>query len=436
MHRKLIRVFEYDEIKAGNSYDDVLFDSNHLEAIQLFNDQHDHKYFRLTHNGVKFREYVGVLQIGDLIIEILPKTDKNINVESDFNEKEKWGRFLLEMLKISGFIKVDSLTKSYLHFRNSNLFDIYVEHFLIEVESLLYKGLTKKYHSIEGNKTVLKGRLVFSKHLIENLIRKERFYTHHQIYDFEHILNQILLEALNILKSTNYRSSFADKINKFSLLFPEIERTKITIKTFDNLRFNRKTERYRTAISLAKLIILNYCPDIKVGTNNVIALLFNMYDLWQVYIYRMLIKDQDKLAYSVKYEYQNKMEYWHSKSFNDKSIRPDFIIKKEDDTYVLDTKWKIINDKGPSDSDLHQMFVYNLHVLSSKSMLLYPDIGNQSSMIKGSYDLPLINEQEDVNGYIKVNHHCQLGFVKPFVIENGQIGPNRNIAKEIIEMLV
>jgi len=42
----------------------------------------------------------------------------------------------------------------------------------------------------------------------------------------------------------------------------------------------------------------------------------------------------------------------------DKSIRPDFIIEKEKQTYVLDTKWKIINDKGPSDSDLAKRWAH------------------------------------------------------------------------------
>jgi len=127
MTRKLIRVFEYDEIKAGNSYDGVKFEQSHLEAIELFNDRNQHKFFKLTHNGVKFREYVGVLQIGNIIIEILPKTDKNTNLKSDSNKKEKWSGFLLEMLKQAGYFRIDSLTNSNLNYRNSNLFDIYIE---------------------------------------------------------------------------------------------------------------------------------------------------------------------------------------------------------------------------------------------------------------------------------------------------------------------
>ena len=42
---KTIRVFEYDEIKQGHTYDGVSFDERDLYAIQRFNDKNKHRYF-------------------------------------------------------------------------------------------------------------------------------------------------------------------------------------------------------------------------------------------------------------------------------------------------------------------------------------------------------------------------------------------------------
>ena len=69
--RKTIQVFEFDEIKQGRKYDGETFEAHELLAIQKYNTVNKNKYFTLTHNGVKYKNYVGVLQVGKLTIEIL-----------------------------------------------------------------------------------------------------------------------------------------------------------------------------------------------------------------------------------------------------------------------------------------------------------------------------------------------------------------------------
>ena len=76
--KKILRVFEFDELILDRVYNGIKFDNNYLTSIQKFNTRNNHKYFTLIHQGVKFNNYVGVVEIGDLIIEILPKADKNL----------------------------------------------------------------------------------------------------------------------------------------------------------------------------------------------------------------------------------------------------------------------------------------------------------------------------------------------------------------------
>ena len=87
--RKTIQVFEFDEIKQGRKYDGETFEAHELLAIQKYNTINKNKYFTLTHNGVKFKNYVGVLQVGKLTIEILPKADKQLDVNQSKKEKER-----------------------------------------------------------------------------------------------------------------------------------------------------------------------------------------------------------------------------------------------------------------------------------------------------------------------------------------------------------
>ena len=64
-------------------------------------------------------------------------------------------------------------------------------------------------------------------------------------------------------------------------------------------------------------------------------------------------------------------------------MKPDIILKKGDETIIIDTKWKIPDGYIPADDDLKQMFVYNLYWSSYKSVLLYP--GSIDSCTSGTY---------------------------------------------------
>jgi len=418
-NKTIIKVFEFDIIKQDKIYDGIIFEKKHLESIQKFNTNNKNKYFTLIHNGVKFKNYVGVLKIGKLTIEILPKVDKTLNVNLEVETKESWKIFLLQMLKISGFINITSLTHANLKLRNTTLLDIYIQEYLKEVTLLLRKGLRKQYRFVEDNTTTLKGRLLFHKQIQKNLIHKERFYTSHQTYDKNHKLNQILLKALNILHDIA-KPVFIDSINRLKLDFPELDSINVTESTFKSISYNRNNNQYQKAIELAKLIILNFSPDIQTGNNNVIAILFDMNDLWEKYVYRLLSKDQIKGNFKVSY--QNRMKFW-----NNKLIKPDIVLKKEIDgteqTFIIDTKWKLIDSNKPSDNDLKQMYVYNMYWDSFKSILLYPTNTEQ------------ITEYGKFHKGRDEDNLCKLGFLKVYEGLSDNIKLKESIYKEINHLL-
>jgi 5-methylcytosine-specific restriction enzyme subunit McrC len=72
-----IQVFEHQTLHYGRMYNDVGFTVNHFNALAKLNELHENKYFTVVHKGIKFAQYVGVVQIEDLCIEILPKADND-----------------------------------------------------------------------------------------------------------------------------------------------------------------------------------------------------------------------------------------------------------------------------------------------------------------------------------------------------------------------
>jgi 5-methylcytosine-specific restriction enzyme subunit McrC len=157
------------------------------------------------------------------------------------------------------------------------------------------------------------------------------------------------------------------------LSFPELEDINVLQATFGNLVFNRKTAHYREAMEISAMLLLNYRPDISTGQNHVLAILFDMNDLWEEYIYRQLFRSKPA-HWLIKS--QNSKQFWQLKGSNSsKTIRPDIIIHNtiNDTRVVLDTKWKLPDNNIPTDADLKQMFVYNEYWQGNNALLVYPN---------------------------------------------------------------
>jgi len=151
----------------------------------------------------------------------------------------------------------------------------------------------------------------------------------------------------------------------------------INEKFFNRLSYDRKTERYKTAISLARIILLNYHPDIKGGRNNILAIMFDMNLLWENYVYYIL-KRAIGSDYSIKP--QRKKYFWKPENGNVVNLQPDIVIERKTDgnSIVLDTKWKYQSDV--SVQDLRQMYAYGKYFNSDQSYLVYPDKVNDKNI--------------------------------------------------------
>ncbi len=408
-----ISLFEHNTLTTENP----IFEKRHLLALEKFHSQSKIEYFSLVRNGVKFKHYVGVIQAGDLTIEVLPKPDAEQSNHDD--SKETWRGVLLTMLRECKYLKVEHVDKANLKLKSNSILDVYLELFLSEVEWLIRNGLVKKYTKCEGNILALKGRLDFSKNIAKNLTHKERFYTHYTRYSFDNIFNNILLEAIRIIPKISSNPHFADRVNRLILNFPEIPGCKVSEATFAKLSYDRKTESYKEAMLISKMLLLNFRPDISGGTENVVAIMFNMNRLWEEFIYRRLKREEG--AFGINVSKQQPSDFWKPVKEKSKTIRPDLVIKKPNTTIILDTKWKMLPEMIPSDSDLKQMFIYNLFWACDKSYLLYPANKSES----GSGDYHCFNVPGNFKG--------QCGVEKILILENGMLKPT--LGAEIIERI-
>ena len=391
-NKKTIQTFEYHTLRVGDASG---FKERHFKALERYGYKTREKYFTVGNNRIRFNNYVGVIQAKDLTIEVLPKADFE---KPDEKAKHKWHDALIEMLRVCRLIKLNTLTNARLKLRSASILDLYYDVFLTETETIFKHGLRKSYRKREENLNKVKGKILFTSHIRRNAFHRERFYVSHQVFDADNVLNRILLKALLILKSMVHNPNFDVRINKLLLCFEDVSDVSITEKTFEGLRFDRNTERYRGAIDLAKLIILRYSPDLKGGGDNVLSIMFDMNLLFEEYIYRklnqFLMKYSDKV---VDVKPQRRVPFWETRG-----LRADMLVKAGEKAIVIDTKWKVLRDERPSDEDLKQMFVYNLHYDADLTVLLYP----KTSVESGEKKPFRKNEFKTLN--------CQVAFIDLF----------------------
>jgi len=395
-------VFEYGRLII----DDVLFTKEHWKSFVKLNEANQNAYFDVVYNGISFKQFVGVIQVDGLIVHIHPKADKD---DSD----EKWKNVLLQMLKATGRLKAKSIGDAQLKKQHLNLLEVYFEYFLREVEQLIHRGLIKKYRKETSNVKSLKGKLDFAGNIRHNLVHKERFYTTHQVYDVNHPLHQLLNLALSIIDQFSKGTKIADFCKRIIMSFPEVDPISVNLQLLSSIKLDRKSAPYERAFELAKLIILNYSPDINHGNQKMIALLFDMNELWEEYVLVQLKREvnNENSPFYKQFTIQGQTRKY---IWNSNFIQPDIEIVSTttNETFIIDTKWKRPGYSA-SVEDLRQIYTYARFWDAKTVMLLYP--GDEAQNRKGTFKTDDYSQNTLLPTAVQqIAHMGKMGFISVF----------------------
>lgn len=405
--RITIRRYEYEPIAIGENG----FGTTHFERLVRWNERNANRFFTVGHNRVYCTNHVGVVQIGSLVIEVLPKADRNAGVA----QQGRWQQALLTMLHVAHDLPLYEAQQASLRLRHTSLLDFFFGLFVREVQRLVHRGLVKQYHTMQGNLTALKGRLDFPRHLRHNLVHRERFAVVHQTYDTDHLLHSILGEALHIAQLTTEDGLLKGRLQDLAWAFERVRDRPVNAGTFQRLRLGRKTNDYARAVQLAKLIILNYSPDIQSGQEPVLGILFDMERLWEKFMLRLLKRNSPE-GYVVTG--QETTDFWE-----DRSIRPDIVITSPGgERTIVDTKWKMPDEGKPAMADLQQLFAYNVQFGCDHSVLLFP--GNLES-VRGTYAYAGDGWRSN-----ELPHWCSMAYAMPFEYD-GRLISHTNVLADL-----
>ena len=407
----ILRVLEHSTLTIGDTQGTgeaaVSFQEAHWQALLRFHDTGaGRRYYDIRHRAIRFKHYVGVLQAGDLTIEVLPKADAVPGAGPPPGEDfDRWRQLLLRMLAEAGLLPVDTFNTALLRERENSLLDLYLSLFLSEVETLLHRGLVKRYRPREGQVKALKGRLLFGPHLGRNVVHQERFYTRHQTYDADHLPHRLLRQALVRLPSLTASPTLRGRAARALLAWPEGAAVRPTPAVFARLRYDRKTAAYRPALRLARLLLLRLSPDLSSGEQELVALFFNMNHIWEAYLLRTL-RRLAPAGWAVSKPAQ--VVFWQADANGPRSrMQPDMLLEHpQHGRAVLDAKWKRPNGR-PAEADLRQLFAYAQHFGATRVRLLYPR-AHAEEAVEGEFTRPLAGAGDAAAQVIR----CGISYVR------------------------
>ncbi len=165
---RTVTVFEHQRLRV----DGTTFRQSNLAALDRWNCRLTQSVLEVGRSEVRFGYRVGVIQVGDLTIEVLPKIGR---VADPDLARAKWRVALLDMLAIAGVVRSPAIADASVLTTPRSLLDILFDEYLNRTSEIVVRGLAKAYTSIEANVAALRGRIVPAQHSVRNYVGLNRF---------------------------------------------------------------------------------------------------------------------------------------------------------------------------------------------------------------------------------------------------------------------
>ncbi|AEC20749.1 hypothetical protein PT7_2209 [Pusillimonas sp. T7-7] len=354
---------------------------------------------------LRLDNYVGVIETPcGTKLEILPK---HVN-DGDILEGSR--KLLQRMIAASLNLPARIAGEASLRLFDVPLSEWIMERFLIALDQLIKRGIRSDYVRIEAQERYLRGRLDLVRQVRQPVGRQHILQIEHDILVPDRPENRLLKTALETIAKHVQLPNNWRLAQNLRILLQEIPSSVDISADFKRWTKDRLMAHYQPILPWCELILYRQMPLSLAGQWRGISMLFPMERLFERYVAASLKK---VLAPGVKLVTQAASQ---SLCFHDGGtmfqLRPDLLIEHGPQRWLLDTKWKRINQNERSSnyrinqSDFYQMFAYGKKYLqgAGELALIYPRHAHFSS------PLPVFN----------FDNHLRL-WALPFDLDSGSL---------------
>ena len=225
-------------------------------------------------------------------------------------------------------------------------------------EDLMNKGLLKSYVLNTENISAVRGKLLFQQQMVNDLMRKPKFFCEYDELEYDSTENRVLLQAMTIVERTSKINDLKMKALDYAQrLSGVVSKINVSKGRRQNMMrsYNRQNDRYKGIHQTCERLIEHEgIGDIYSGEHSVVPIFYDMNREFENFVGNLFLKYYEKPNWV---KIQNSEKAWSSKGEGTRSMRPDIVIEDEngDVKNIIDVKYK---DKGLTTGDLYQLGFY------------------------------------------------------------------------------
>ena len=321
---------------------------------------------------IKAAQYVGIIATPSVRLEILPKIEKDKNIETR--------GALVKMIGAALSIPIYDGEITQLNAQDQNLLEILILIFARRLIGEVRKGLTRNYQRQTDDLSRLRGKLDVTRQFTKFAAMPQTLACEFDEFSANNSLNRLLACATSFLMRRTQVSSTQRLLAEIDAHFSDVGAVTVQSAVRDNIVIDRKNQRWGGCERLARLLLQSLYQTVHGGKREGVALLFDMNKLFEAYVTRMAQKTLRPLGYKVWSQKPQRALVRDEEGGRAFMTKPDIYIEGHGRVLIVDTKWKALDytkgNFGISQADAYQMHGYARVYNADETILLYPKLND------------------------------------------------------------
>ena len=328
-------------------------------------------------------QWVGVVQVPGLQVEILPKVDA-VDPSAEWGADAQYTARtnLLYMLAVGGDVPVRSRDVARLATRKAPLSETLAGIFADRLRQELLRGPERGYQHREENLRAFKGKLLIADQSQANAAHRERFFCRFDEFSDDTPMNRIFKAACRVLHAVTWTPATQDVLRQCLLLLEGASDMEVQDSDFGAITINRQNQRFEDVLRFCRLILAGRTPTVEAGATRSFSLLFDMNKVFERFVAALFCRQVAPRIDGIRVYPQAARHRRHLMECAGAGVlrlEPDILIERAERRLIMDTKWKLLapgkrGRGGVADGDLYQLYAYARRYGSPQSVLLYPHV--------------------------------------------------------------